>query len=510
MVRLPSKAFRRPLVPIDRGFDFGDSSLACKYGSVDTLMNLTDGEQIPELCRSFPLSDAYDLEETVLGQGGFGTVRRAWNKIDGTLRAVKAVPRKSIRFENMAKNEARILNSLDHARICKLMHVFEDLGHIHLVLEFATGHELYEEVAQRQAVEESRASSIIRQVLEALQYCHDPQRAIIHRDVKLENIMVSDVGPSGCVDVKVIDWGLATVCLDRVQTVRVGTACYLAPEVAREAVYSRSSDMWSVGVVLHALLTGGDFPNQCSQLDLSTSDVFNSSRGLAITAPAECLLNGLLKYVPSERLSATDALEHQWTKSCSHVEQFISYQQKTVVSVAQVDQTTLSEDCPGSFHDSENLADVTPSTDCSGSWPSVANSFGISATSGDFSLDLGSSCGDFEVYVDSPEVDASTCGLVSGPHVALKEDTTYANCDAVETEKGITWRSDMLLHKGDTMVTFERKENLVPETGRSCKLSVKALSRRHNALPKLTCAGNAIHSRLMDPLPSSNRLASFR
>jgi len=94
MVRLPSQAFRRHAVPVDSatwcgGFDLGANSPGSRSSfGVKTLTSLKGSEKISDLHLSLMVSDAYDIENEILGRGGFGTVRKAWSKENGQLHAV--------------------------------------------------------------------------------------------------------------------------------------------------------------------------------------------------------------------------------------------------------------------------------------------------------------------------------------------------------------------------------------------------------------------------------------
>lgn len=209
-----------------------------------------------------------------------------------------------------------MLQGLCHPNICKLLDVCEDSQNIHLVLECVEGHELFEEISAWKLMKESRGACIMKQTFEALQYCHE--RDVIHRDVKAENIMVTDSRvETHAPHVHLIDFGLATTCCDVIHTPIVGTACYMAPEALRVGMYSSSADMWSVGVVLYALLTG-DIPDQCQPFDKLDCPQATTLQGLSTSNTACDLLRALLKSQPSQRIAATMAAQHPWTKAGNH------------------------------------------------------------------------------------------------------------------------------------------------------------------------------------------------
>jgi len=155
-------------------------------------------------------------------------------------------------------------------------------------------------------MKESRAACIMKQVFEALQYCHG--RGVIHRDIKPENIMVAEKEVVANLPVvKIIDWGLAALCSDMIQTPVVGTACFMSPEALSDGMYSSGSDMWSAGATLYMLVTGGDLPQQFRPLSSSNSSESKLLRDLGTSEQLQALLRGLLRGKPSERLTAGSA-----------------------------------------------------------------------------------------------------------------------------------------------------------------------------------------------------------
>jgi len=337
MVRLPSGAFRRRVVPQGVGTAaFGSCSPDVKDISGAGLMLCRDGPSSPSCCvspqRRAPavarrrstsrgtaeerrqLNEAYVVEEAVLGSGGFGTVRRAWPKTGGSACVVKTLPKCSRRgsghdhLAESARHEAEVLRRLDHERICKILDVYEDDKHVYLVLEFIEGRELFDEIAEKGPMPEKTAAGIMRQIFEALEHCHEPGHSVLHRDLKPENVMVGHDNT----DVKIIDFGLAVRCPEdgTLQTPIVGTAEYLAPEALSEGLYSRASDLWGAGAVLHMMLTGGALPLQVGANRCNTELL----QELKISSAAQELLKGLLRVRPEERLTALEARMHPWTQ----------------------------------------------------------------------------------------------------------------------------------------------------------------------------------------------------
>jgi len=178
-----------------------------------------------------------------------------------------------------------------------LVDMYEDDENVYLVLEYIEGHDVFEEVVAKGYLDESYAAEVSRQLIEALEYCHNSKH-LIHRDIKPENIMLTSVHSTtfGVADVriKLIDFGLAQdATLDFAQP-NVGTDAYLAPETAF-GEYGPASDMWSVGQVLCFMLFGG-----------------RARQWEAISSEARDFALSLMREQAAERLTATEALSHPW------------------------------------------------------------------------------------------------------------------------------------------------------------------------------------------------------
>lgn len=265
------------------------------------------------------LEDFYEVSQEKLGEGGFGTVHCARLKGADIMRVVKSVEKKIVDAADRAKREIEILKHLDHPNICRLHESFEDEKHIHIVMEYIKGKELYDEVLAQGHLDEENAVHYMSQIFSALHYCH--QRRIMHRDLKPENVMVqhpSDRTPaartpktplSGCSVIKVIDFGLATLCTAGLrQSTVIGTKHYIAPEVMR-GNYDYPADVWSAGVIFHTLLVGQP-PCESFRHDRANGKLTAMGGGpwSGISEGSKRLIMGVLENNETERLSAKVAL----------------------------------------------------------------------------------------------------------------------------------------------------------------------------------------------------------
>lgn len=276
---------------------------------------------MPKHKESNRLEDCYEVATEKLGQGGFGIVRCARLKGADLMRVVKSVERRNLDAADRAKREIEILKHLDHPNICRLHESFQDEKHIHIVMEYIRGRELYDEVLSQGNMDEESAVYIMSQIFSALQYCH--QRRIMHRDLKPENVMVqraSDRTPMGTSKtpfslnggsvIKVIDFGLATLCTAGLrQSTVIGTTHYIAPEVMR-GNYDYPADVWSAGVIFHTLLVGQP-PSERFRHEDANGKIIAMEGGLwsSVSEDSKKLIVGVLEVNETERLSAKVALQ---------------------------------------------------------------------------------------------------------------------------------------------------------------------------------------------------------
>jgi len=151
----------------------------------------------------------------------------------------------------LLEQELNILLSVDHPYIVKFYEAFLDHKYVHLVMEYCNGGDLSDKLLKIKKFREKDAKKIIMQSLYALKHLHEHK--IAHRDFKPENILFT-VDDN---DVKLIDFGISKMLQQNSQVMRekIGTAWYVAPEVLNKQ-YDMRCDLWSVGVVTFALLSG--------------------------------------------------------------------------------------------------------------------------------------------------------------------------------------------------------------------------------------------------------------
>ncbi|XP_013883299.1 death-associated protein kinase 2 [Austrofundulus limnaeus] len=268
------------------------------------------------------VEDLYEIEE-VLGSGHFGQVRKVREKTSGTCWAGKFLKiRKSacsrLGLERSSvEREVEILQALKHPNIVNLKDVFESRSEVVLILEFVSGGELFDFIAQKENLLESEAIQFIKQILEGLRFMHSNN--IAHFDLKPENIMLSDkVSPRPII--KLIDFGLAYhFSPGEEYRSTSGTPQYIAPEVINCEPLSTATDMWSIGVITYILLSGlspfqGDTDEETLKNILALKYEFDKHYFSTTSAMAKDFILKLLVNNSNERMTAEECLLHPWIK----------------------------------------------------------------------------------------------------------------------------------------------------------------------------------------------------
>jgi len=237
-------------------------------------------------------------------------------------------------------NEIYIMRTLDHPYIVRLYEVYQVKRKIWLVTELCSGGDL-----TSRKIEEPRVTVVLEQILRAVAYMH--RRGILHRDLKLENIMFENGNKDA--RIRLIDFGLSKTFDRAVQGRKaIGTAYTLSPEVARDedAEYTDRTEVWSIGVIAWILLAG-DFPFLKEEKDLSDKNKLNKLlnaqysfgitwRGRGITEQGKEFCRRCLKLDPDSRWTVKEALEYvQNTWMPALEEEAAKYEDKEVKRVLE-------------------------------------------------------------------------------------------------------------------------------------------------------------------------------
>ncbi|XP_042464134.1 serine/threonine-protein kinase SAPK10-like isoform X2 [Zingiber officinale] len=196
-------------------------------------------------------SDRYDLVRDI-GSGNFGIARLMRDKQTKELVAVKYIERGEKIDENV-KREIINHRLLRHPNIIRFKEVILTPTHLAIVMEYASGGELFERICNAGRFSEDEARFFFQQLISGVSYCHSMQ--VCHRDLKLENTLLDgSVAPR----LKICDFGYSkSSVLHSQPKSTVGTPAYIAPEVLRKKEYDgKIADVWSCGVTLYVMLVG--------------------------------------------------------------------------------------------------------------------------------------------------------------------------------------------------------------------------------------------------------------
>lgn len=254
----------------------------------------------------------YVFKATV-GDGAFSVVKLVCNVDTEKYFACKIVPKSRLSTTHLEKRfetEIRIDQQMHHPGIVELIDLLKDENNYYVIMEFCPNGELFQFIVERVKLNESDAKKLLVQILETLKYVHD--QGVSHRDLKPENLLIDTFGR-----VKISDFGLSRF-MDSNGLVNTpcGSPCYASPECISGKPYDgKTTDVWSIGVILYAMLTG-QLPwtkrNQTQLFKQIKSGDFSIPQGL--TDEASDLILKLMTVDNTKRITIEEALMHPWLK----------------------------------------------------------------------------------------------------------------------------------------------------------------------------------------------------
>ncbi|KAI0409985.1 hypothetical protein F4802DRAFT_9647 [Xylaria palmicola] len=323
----------------------------------------------------------YYLGNTI-GEGEFGKVKLGWKQDGGVQVAIKLIRRDSVgnNPSRLAKiyREVQILQKLSHPNIVRLHEMSETERHIGIVLEYASGGELFDYILNHRYLKDNAARRLFAQLISGVGYLH--KKGIVHRDLKLENllldrnrnIIITDFGFANTFDAsdelteeeelslsdrdfvkrtgldKINEKGLRRG--DLMQT-SCGSPCYAAPElVVSDSLYTgRKVDVWSCGVILYAMLAGylpfDDDPDnpEGDNINLLYKYIVNTPLTFPeyVTPHARDLLRRILVPSPRKRADLFEVARHSWLSEYAHVVELIT---STTTTSSEIQNTTVPSD----------------------------------------------------------------------------------------------------------------------------------------------------------------------
>ena len=263
-----------------------------------------------------PTTSFYYKFLKVIGKGAFGKVSLAVHKLSGRFVAVKSLDKAYLKEERTklkVLQEVSNMHSIRHPRVVRLLEVFESSKHFNMVMEFCSGGDLLQYVKSKGKLEEEEAKGIFAQAVESVKACQE--QGIIHRDVKLDNILLSSSSQTA----KLCDFGVSRLA-KRGQRItdQCGTPAYLAPEIIANQGYDGFYvDLWSLGVLLYAMVVGA-VPFRAGTLADLHKVILRGKYALPdeLSSSVKDLIDALLQLIPQKRLSLDGVLRHPWLADC--------------------------------------------------------------------------------------------------------------------------------------------------------------------------------------------------
>ncbi|XP_017282921.1 MAP/microtubule affinity-regulating kinase 3 isoform X2 [Kryptolebias marmoratus] len=251
----------------------------------------------------------YRLLKTI-GKGNFAKVKLARHVPTGREVAIKIIDKTQLNPTSLQKlfREVRIMKILNHPNIVKLFEVIETEKTLYLVMEYASGGEVFDYLVAHGRMKEKEARAKFRQIVSAVQYCH--QKHIVHRDLKAENLLLD-----ADMNIKIADFGfsneftvggkLDTFC---------GSPPYAAPELFQGKKYDGPEvDVWSLGVILYTLVSGS-LPFDGQNLKELRERVLRGKYRIPFYMSTDCenLLKRFLVLNPGKRGTLEQIMRDRW------------------------------------------------------------------------------------------------------------------------------------------------------------------------------------------------------
>lgn len=227
-------------------------------------------------------------------------------------------------MKDQIQEEIRIQGLMDNENIVRLLEVFEDDCHLYVVLEHMLKGDMFDVLYNEHSdpLSEKEAREIFSDLMTGISYLHS--KNIIHRDIKLENLLMNENG-----NVKITDFGSAVDCVHckdpKEFKVICGTREYMAPEMLKEMTYNYKVDVWSCGVVLYEILHRG-LPHKSDAYKNKHKAILKYlqnnkiSYSKKLSSEVVDLLKKCLELDPNKRCSADDVLKHPWMTSTTNTD----------------------------------------------------------------------------------------------------------------------------------------------------------------------------------------------
>ncbi|KAK8756547.1 hypothetical protein V5799_000751, partial [Amblyomma americanum] len=307
----------------------------------------------------------YRLLKTI-GKGNFAKVKLAKHVPTGKEVAIKIIDKTQLNPSSLQKlfREVRIMKMLDHPNIVKLYQVIETEKTLYLVMEYASGGEVFDYLVAHGRMKEKEARAKFRQIVSAVQYCH--QKRIIHRDLKAENLLLD-----GEMNIKIADFGFSN---EFVPGMKLDTFCgsppYAAPELFQGKKYDGPEvDVWSLGVILYTLVSGS-LPFDGANLKELRERVLRGKYRIPFYMSTDCenLLKKFLVLNPAKRATLEVIMKDKWMNIGYEDDELKPYlEPETDFGDSKRIGTPAAGGGGGAAYKRQNTVDVQPSRESPGS-----------------------------------------------------------------------------------------------------------------------------------------------
>ena len=256
--------------------------------------------------------------ERLIGHGNYGSVYGGYHITTRQPIAAKTVSINTLQGKllQQLESEIKVLKSLRNPYIIKLLEVYKTQNNVYLIMEHCSGGDLAEYLKKVGRVEETLAKRWLSQLVEA--FCAMQQSQIMHRDLKLANILITAHG-----DIKVCDFGFARYLGNDLADTQLGTPIFMAPEIFNSEKYSYKADVWSLGVLSYEILVGHS-AFQCKNLaQLKVLQKVPLRFPAELSDSAKEFVQWMMTYDHNSRPSFEDLKTHPFFSVCLELDEFV-------------------------------------------------------------------------------------------------------------------------------------------------------------------------------------------
>ena len=246
-----------------------------------------------------------------LGRGAFSVVCKVKSPSKGNVYACKVFPKANLTDQGDQERFQREINAmafLQHENLVTLHDFFWDESNFYLIMDLCPGGELFDYIVDHDKLEEPIAALLFEQIASAIHYCHS--LGVAHRDLKPENVLI-DQFPR----VKISDFGLCGYIQNqKLMKTFCGSPCYCSPECLCRVQYDgRLSDVWSLGVILYAMVTG-EHPWNITNTSIMLRQILRGAYTIPSYVSKDCkdLITRMMQVNPRDRITMDDILKHKW------------------------------------------------------------------------------------------------------------------------------------------------------------------------------------------------------